>query len=319
MILILSYGSFEQGTDPVIDWLLYYKADFLKITTKDLYRQDMDFSIDYLNKKMMVMGTDYFPKINSVWCRRFSEKTDFVRYNQWPYTQSIYELNREQDSFQDSLYDLLSEKKWLMNPRLGSINKINVQTAAHAIGLKTPQTIVTNSREKLKAFHQRNGAVITKPIEFSGFFRAGSQTFATYTTTMDQQMIDQLPLNFTYSFFQQKVEAHYEVRSFYLDGAFYSSAAVFDRDERPADIKMNYSEDFLHWVNYQLPAAIEDKLRQLMQGVGLNTGSIDLLRSHDGEYYFLEVNPGGQYSAPSERNNLNVEKHIAEWLIKNDK
>ncbi|MFD2286321.1 hypothetical protein GJU39_00170 [Pedobacter petrophilus] len=319
MILVLSYGSFEQGTDPVIDWLLHYKADFLKLTTKDLYTQDTDFSIDFLDKKMIIKGNDYFPKIKSVWCRRFSEKVDFVKYNQWPYTQSIYELNREQDSFQDAMYDLLSEKKWLMNPRLGSINKINVQARAHAIGLKTPQTIVTNSREELRKFHHRNGAVITKPIEFSGFFRAGSQTFATYTTTMDLDMIDKLPLNFNYSFFQQKVAAHYEVRTFYLDGQFYSSAAVFDSTDRPADIKMNYSEDFLHWVNYQLPETVENKLRTLMDSVGLNTGSIDLLRSHDGEYYFLEVNPGGQYSAPSERNNLNVEKHIAEWLINNDR
>ena len=36
MIVVLSYNWYEQGTDPVIDWLIYHKANFVKITIQDL-------------------------------------------------------------------------------------------------------------------------------------------------------------------------------------------------------------------------------------------------------------------------------------------
>ena len=37
MILILGTSSYEQGTNPVIDWLIHYKAAFIKITIEDLF------------------------------------------------------------------------------------------------------------------------------------------------------------------------------------------------------------------------------------------------------------------------------------------
>ncbi|MEM9261789.1 MAG: grasp-with-spasm system ATP-grasp peptide maturase, partial [Bacteroidota bacterium] len=61
-----------------------------------------------------------------------------------------------------------------------------------------------------------------------------------------------------------------------------------------------------------------EKLELLMRKLELNTGSIDLMVSEEGEYYFLEVNPGGQFSAPSERANFNLEKRVAETLIEQD-
>ena len=72
-------------------------------------------------------------------------------------------------------------------------------------------------------------------------------------------------------------------------------------------------------VNYTLPKEIEKKLLCLMSTVGLNTGSIDLIKDKKGRFYFIEVNPVGQYLAPSDRGNYYIEKTIAEWLIKEDR
>lgn len=60
------------------------------------------------------------------------------------------------------------------------------------------------------------------------------------------------------------------------------------------------------------------KIRKLMNTLNLNTGSIDVLKGIDGKYYFLEVNPVGQYLSPSISCGYCVEKNIAEWLIKKD-
>ena len=54
-----------------------------------------------------------------------------------------------------------------------------------------------------------------------------------------------------------------------------------------------------------------------MNKLSLNTGSLDIIKTVDGEFTFIEVNPVGQFMAPSNRCNFDLEKLIAKWLIKN--
>jgi len=44
-----------------------------------------------------------------------------------------------------------------------------------------------------------------------------------------------------------------------------------------------------------LPTDVERKLRRLQRGLGLRYGAIDLIRTPEGDYVFLEVNSGGQF------------------------
>ncbi len=54
-----------------------------------------------------------------------------------------------------------------------------------------------------------------------------------------------------------------------------------------------------------------------MKKLNLDTGSIDLIKDLSGNYYFLEVNPQGQFGGMKEYG-LDIEKNIAEYLIQND-
>ena len=55
-----------------------------------------------------------------------------------------------------------------------------------------------------------------------------------------------------------------------------------------------------------------------MKSLDLKTGSIDMILTPEGDYYFLEVNPVGQFSMTSSPCNYNLEKRIAEYLMKYD-
>jgi glutathione synthase/RimK-type ligase-like ATP-grasp enzyme len=49
----------------------------------------------------------------------------------------------------------------------------------------------------------------------------------------------------------------------------------------------------------------------------LNTGSVDLIFSEeDNKYYFLEVNPMGQFGMVSKPCNYYLEKEMAQYLTK---
>ncbi|STD14031.1 ATP-GRASP peptide maturase, grasp-with-spasm system [Chryseobacterium carnipullorum] len=64
-------------------------------------------------------------------------------------------------------------------------------------------------------------------------------------------------------------------------------------------------------VPFKLPESIEKMIDTLMKRISLESGSIDLLYSTDNIFYFLEVNPVGQFDMVSFPCNYHLEKEIA--------
>ena len=96
----------------------------------------------------------------------------------------------------------------------------------------------------------------------------------------------------------------------------YASAILVD-DKSYDDVKRNFASEHIQWIPFKFPDEIENKIRLFMNKISLNTGSIDMIKTVDGEFTFIEVNPVGQYIAPSNRCNFNLEKLIT--LKKNEK
>lgn len=96
--------------------------------------------------------------------------------------------------------------------------------------------------------------------------------------------------------------------------------AIFSQENEKTKIDFrNYDFKNPNRVSrYQLPLSIEKKLSKLMKKIGLNTGSIDLIKAIDNYYYFLEVNPSGQFGMTSFPCNYYLHKKTANFLIKND-
>jgi hypothetical protein len=101
MILILSYTSiYEQGTDPVLDWLIRYRVEFMRLSVSDIFTKKVDYQVDIENKDIIVNGISIRNNISVIWNRRFlgehqqmfeglplqlkkeveEEVTDFVKY-----------------------------------------------------------------------------------------------------------------------------------------------------------------------------------------------------------------------------------------------
>jgi hypothetical protein len=71
-------------------------------------------------------------------------------------------------------------------------------------------------------------------------------------------------------------------------------------------------------VPFLLPTNVETQIRSFMSTVDLVTGSIDLIYGTDNVFYFLEVNPIGQFGYLSAVNNAHLEREVALALTKND-
>lgn len=64
-----------------------------------------------------------------------------------------------------------------------------------------------------------------------------------------------------------------------------------------------------------LPEKVEIQLLKLMEKLELHSGSIDLILSSNGKYYFLEVNTEGQYDWVSKLGGYNLDLLLSEYLI----
>ncbi|WP_336838231.1 hypothetical protein [Sphingobacterium siyangense] len=317
MILVLTTRYYEQGTAAVLDWLIANKSRFLVIHYEDLLSKKVSYEVDVINQDVFVDGISIKEEISLIWYRRFylAEKIFKDAAEGRIRNQLVFEAKSELETLVNYLRYFFKDKPQLpVKPTFGE-NKLIYLDFAQKAGLRCPQTIVTNSRKVLENFYYRNGEnIISKPLYFSMYYSKENISYSVQTTRYDKSMIDDLPSYFFPSLFQQSIESRYEIRVFFLNGKLYSTAAVYDGAGKNIDLKMNYKSPDLHWVVYCLPVEIEQKICSFMGMAKLNTGSLDLLKTDEG-YYFLEVNPVGQYLAPSEYCNYYLEYEISQALV----
>ena len=142
--------------------------------------------------------------------------------------------------------------------------------------------------------------------------------FLTTTRVITENNINSLTERFFPSLFQKNIEKKYEIRTFILGEESFSMAIFSQLDIQTQEDFRNYNNNRPNRnVPYTLPEELEKSIFRLMRKLGLQSGSIDLIKSSmDNQYYFLEVNPVGQFGMVSKPCNYFLEKKVAEYLIK---
>ncbi|MET3026041.1 grasp-with-spasm system ATP-grasp peptide maturase [Flavobacterium sp. UW10123] len=318
MILILSTPT-DYDTNGVIDWLVYNKMPFFRLNDEDLmqgrarfYHNPEDLSqtyFEHFNQKI------FLNDITVVWYRKFGFLIDYEKkigvnndLLDYIYTEfkNIYNL----------IMKLLEGKKTLCE-KPSVFSKIDILNKASQIGLKVPKSLITTEKSRLIEFYsQNNSFIITKSIGEAKHLKYKNSEF-TLATHMIKN-VEMLPCNFSPSLFQQYIDKEIEIRVFYLDKKCYSMAIFSQNNENTKLDFRNYDNKHPNrFVPYKLPEIIEDKIVCFMESIGLNTGSLDIIKAKaDGQYYFLEVNPFGQFGMTSKPCNYNLHKKVAEFLIK---
>lgn len=319
MILILGSPGFEQGTDPVIDWLIHYQVDFLKLTVEDIVKGDL--RIDLQTQEAFLRDLPLVKSTNIVWYRHFQSGLSSFKVNVKRFSQQLNDdLRAEVKGTFELLAYLLREKTW-MPGNLSCIqpNKLAVLIQAKAAGLLVPQTRITSSREEAIQFCRstKHKTLSTKQISDEGrkYYQDGDYAYYTLTKKLAAKDLEQFSDSFFPSLLQEYICPDYEIRTFFLGGKTYSTAIVNPKKGAYADRKLINESASTHFLPYKLPEMMIQGTQRLMESVGLTSGCIDFIRDRNGDYYFLEVNPIGQYLLESRHCNYYLEKIIAEYLI----
>jgi ATP-GRASP peptide maturase of grasp-with-spasm system len=322
MIVIISQNAAEHTTNFVCDWLHAKKIAYRRINGVDAY-----FEIDYVIGQNKSCSEDEIlnKEKNVFWYRRWvpqeyffvkSDVSTIVAFN-----RQFYEYIRgEARVIKDYFLSQIDYSFLLTDFNKTQLNKLDILNKAAISGLKVPETIVTAQKDVLLNFTSKHNKVIVKSLSDSGLFVYRNKFYITFTVVLDESILEKIPDTFFPSLIQRGIEKKYEIRTFYLDGKCYSMAIFSQSNKQTASDFRNYDEKKPNrYVPYKLPGDIEIKIDHLMKTIGLNNGSLDFIKAVNGEYFFLEINPVGQFGMTSEPCNYFLEEKVAEWLTGKDK
>ena len=182
--------------------------------------------------------------------------------------------------------------------------KILQLQAAHAAGLNTPDTLVSNDADAVRRFVERHkGQVIHKSLT-----QAKSMLFDTKKWTEDEtRHLDQLHL--APIMVQELIGGVLDVRATVIGDRIY--AAIM---ESPPDIIDSRLVTDLPYETYALSPELSAQIMAMMKRLGLVYGAVDLKLAHDGTPYFLEVNPQGQFAYIEIATGMPLIREFAQFL-----
>ncbi|WP_294281403.1 MvdC/MvdD family ATP grasp protein [uncultured Chryseobacterium sp.] len=167
---------------------------------------------------------------------------------------------------------------------------------AEKIGLKIPETCMTNNPEQARQFILKHKNVIGKMQTGFAIYEDGVENVV-FTNVIDKNKLEELDsLQYCPMQFQTRLEKKKELRVTVVGQDIYA----FEIDSQKSEAaKVDWRKDGLNlidqWVETQLPQEIELKLLELLDVYHVDYGAIDIILTPEDEYYFIEINAAGEF------------------------
>jgi glutathione synthase/RimK-type ligase-like ATP-grasp enzyme len=195
--------------------------------------------------------------------------------------------------------------KWISSPKATEFasNKLNQLTAARRCGFRIPDTLITQAPSEVMDFYQRhNGHVIVKPV-------VGTPGPLLFT-----QLVREDHLRATDSIlacpatYQELIEGNRHIRlNCFGERSFACLIESAELDWRP-----NLKVPITRWP---VPDELHQRVRRVLDELGLEMGIFDLKETLEGEIVWLEVNPQGQFLFLEGLTGEPLTEHFADYLI----
>jgi glutathione synthase/RimK-type ligase-like ATP-grasp enzyme len=237
-------------------------------------------------------------EVSHIWYRRPEQLKD-TRFDSSPeskYTRS------EWTEFVECFFAHVPEERWINHParNAAASRKLEQLTTASKLGLKVPDTLVTQDPHELRAFYQKHeGRVIVKPLSTGYIERTGEEedTLIYTSQVLEKHLEDLEDMAVCPTLFQQFIQKRNDVRITVVDSDVHAVELLAgDRPgEQRCDIRRNNMSDVVYRP-ITLPEDVKVALQKLMEHYRLRFGAIDMAVADTGGWYFLEINPNGQWA-----------------------
>lgn len=195
-------------------------------------------------------------------------------------------------------------------------NKLYQLSVARSLGFKIPETIITNNPKEIGTFADKfHSGIIAKAVR-QGTLRTNHGEYLIFTNPVTRKDFEAFP-NVKYSpcVFQQFIPKKFDLRVTVI-GSKVFSVEIHSGDNMPEsqfDWRQGNQENLSYKIHV-LPKNIEGLCRRIVEKMKLKFGAIDLIYSTSNEYYFLEINPNGQWAWIEQTTKLNLTKALVDLL-----
>jgi glutathione synthase/RimK-type ligase-like ATP-grasp enzyme len=293
------------------DNIPYFRLD---LDTKSLEKTIITFK----NKLWTIntaVGEVALDKVKCIWNRRtfvqlmLNEQNKDYKFNIW---------KNEWNKTLLGMYFYLKDVKWLNYYRKNhkAENKYFQLQVAEDVGFKVPDYLLSNNKKEILEFGKKHDKIVLKLLNQEFYKIANRQYVGFYVNVIPYEKLlefceeEENPI-----FLQKYIEKDYEVR-YTIVG---DEHLVCKIDSQKSDIAKT------DWRRYDLantphsiitpPNDVKNKVQILMKEFDLIFGALDFIVAKDGSWYFLEINPSGQYLWIEDLTGLKITDAIKNNLI----
>jgi glutathione synthase/RimK-type ligase-like ATP-grasp enzyme len=230
--------------------------------------------------------------------------------------------------FMREVWTSLARARWVSTPEAirAASTKFEQLLRASRYGFRVPQTMITNRREDVLDFvAQLGGAgeVIYKPHTSLIIPVANNgDVGVAYTTPLSAELLERLDeVRLTPGIFQQRIRKKRDLRVTIFDTtAFVVGIESQAHPETVDDWRASsWTGPPPKHVTMQISQSLTDACVSLVRSYGLRFGAIDLIEDSGGNYWFLELNPNGQWAWIERETGLPMRQALVNLLIEEEK
>jgi glutathione synthase/RimK-type ligase-like ATP-grasp enzyme len=204
---------------------------------------------------------------------------------------------------------------WINDPGRDEVahRKLLQLRVAQEVGLQIPSTLVTNDVAAARSYVDGRAYrdVICKA------FSATEQQWRETRLVGEPELAALENVRYAPVIFQEYVPAEVDLRVTVVGEELFAAAIYSQESDYPVDFRMDMANTRVE--PDELPDEVAGQLLALMARLGIVYGAIDLRRTPEGRYVFLEVNPAGQWLFVEQATGQPIARAVAQELLAHDR
>lgn len=319
MIVILS-NKYDITVDYVIRILAKDRRRFLRINTEDIVDKNVSITFPEFSYKIGkgLENYDLVHELGSIWFRRPGRPFEFTSKESRPSETVVSFVEDQWHAFIEGIRSI-DNVFWVNDPDKNHIaeNKIFQLKLAQEIGLRIPRTCITTDKEEIMKFKEKcDGNIVGKAL-YSPLIEDKDEDYFIFTNIIESiEESSKREFSLAPSIFQELLTNKTDYRLTIIGDHCFSVRVIRESSKGiPSDWRI--IKEGLKFQPCELPSSIREKCIEMVKKLGLVFGAIDLVQTSD-EFYFLEINPNGEWAWLQKESELPIAETLVDYLVKGD-
>ena len=237
-------------------------------------------------------------------------------YPQEPFTDkhSVHEqLSRSHRSAFMRSFMVFDSCKWINHPTATykAEHKAVQLSVAHKLGFNIPRTVITNNSEGILRAAHGDRTIAVKGLETVLVWKDGLETFG-YTSLVDTGFAEHSNLAAAPLIAQEALENKLDLRATVVGDKVFCASITSRGNPIRGDWRLKKTD--AEFRPFDLPPDISELCLHLTKSLGLVFGALDLAVQKD-TYFFLEINPTGEWGWLVDQASLPIDEAIVDSLL----